>query len=70
MHLCGVRLVPNGTESGWQREYFTYRFGPPPAPNMRLGGQRPNPNQSEPDNAVLMQIYRDELLWRIPKVAS
>ena len=34
----GTRWRSNGT--GRQREYFTYRFDPPPGPDMRLGRHR------------------------------
>jgi hypothetical protein len=65
-HICGVRLVRNGT--GWQREYFTYRFDTPRRPDPRTGGPRPPPDDSAPDANVLDQIYRFELAWRVPKV--
>jgi hypothetical protein len=64
-NLCGVRVVPNG--SGWQREYFSYKFDPPPLPDMAHGGRRV-PDNSLPDANVLDVIFRTELVWRLPKV--
>jgi hypothetical protein len=68
-HVCGVRLVPNGG-AGWQKEYFTYAFDPPPGPDWKHGGRRPSPNREEPDNAVLDQIYRELLAPRLPRAVE
>jgi hypothetical protein len=68
--ICGMRAVnPEGT--GWQREYFSYQFDPPPrlgpptAANPRPGEGQPN---NGPDAADLDRLYRTELLPRLPKV--
>jgi hypothetical protein len=66
--ICGVRLVRNG--AGWRKDYFTYRFDPPPGPDLRMGGRRPHPNAAEPDSDVLDKIYREELAWRLPKAET
>ena len=56
----------------WQREFYPYEFaqkrnfGPPTMAN-------PHPDAGaacEPGAKVLDQIYRHELLWRIPRVEA
>jgi hypothetical protein len=65
-NICGLRVVHNGT--GWQREYFTYGFEPQSRPDPRVSGPRPPLDNSKPDSNVLDEIYRVELLWRVPRV--
>jgi hypothetical protein len=58
-NICVVRPVEHDGE--WQREYFTYRFAPAPRINPSRPGPWPEPDESEPDDKVLDQIYRHEL---------
>jgi hypothetical protein len=64
--ICGVRLARRGTKC--QREFFTYEFAPPQRPDASKSGPRPPPDNSKPDSTVLDEIYRHELIWRLPKV--
>jgi hypothetical protein len=64
--ICTVRAVNRG--SGWEREYLTYRF--PPARRVdasRSGPQLPL-DESEPTEEILNEIFRTELLKRLPRV--
>jgi hypothetical protein len=69
-HLAGARVVKNG--AGWQYELYSYDFAPrrhPGAPTLL----NPNPGADaarEPDAGVLDEIYRTELVLRLPKVES
>jgi hypothetical protein len=67
-HICGVRVVKNG--SGWEREYYSYRFAqlPHPGPPRAEDHDKPEAVTHEPDSTVLDDIYRHELLERLPKV--
>jgi hypothetical protein len=66
--ICGVRAVRR--DGGWWKEYFSYRFPPAARPDPTRGGLRPPPDKSEPDAAVLDQLYRVEVLSRVPKVEA
>jgi hypothetical protein len=69
-HIAGVRVV--NRDGVWQREYYSYAFAPKPRfgpPTMA----NPNPGAGagrEPDATVLDEIYRHELVLRLPKVES
>jgi hypothetical protein len=67
-NVCYMQVVPNG--SGWKCEYHPYAFGPPPRPNMRDGGVRPPPSLTEPDSTVIDEIYRTEIVKRLPRVVE
>ena len=68
-HIAAVRVVKNG--SGWRKEYYTYGFAPRPRPASPTMAN-PNPGAGtvlhEPDDKALDEIYRHELLWRLPRV--
>lgn len=66
--LCGVRAVRR--EGGWWKEYFSYRFPPAAGPDHTRGGLRPEPDKSQPDAAALDQLYRVEVLSRVPRVEA
>ena len=65
-HICAVRIVNRG--QGWQREFYSYRFAPARGHDPSLSGPQPPPDTSEPDDKVLEEIYRTELLLRLPRV--
>jgi len=66
--ICGVRAVHR--DGAWWKEYFSYRFPPAARPDPRLSGPQPAPDRSEPDAKVLDQLYRVELLPRVPKAEA
>jgi hypothetical protein len=65
--ICGVRVVvSNGVG---RKEFYSYEFAPtvrPGPPRWEDRRQQPGPTTG-PDDKALMQIYKDELLWRIPR---
>src|SRR5262245_13645807 len=64
-HICTARVVQSGSE--WEWEYRPFAFSSPPGPDFTRGGVRPEGNQ-EPDSTVLDEIYRIELVKRLPPV--
>ena len=64
--ICAEHIVKHGDR--WEREYYPYRFPPAARFNPLLSGPQPAPDTSEPDDKVLDEIYRTELLWRLPRV--
>jgi hypothetical protein len=59
------------TGAGWEHEYFSYRFDTLPHAGLPRAEDHGKPAESrEPDAAVLDELYRVELLWRIPKVGA
>ena len=53
----------------WQREFYPDEFAQPTPPTMA----NPHPDAGaarEPDAKVLDQIFRHELLWRLPRVEA
>jgi hypothetical protein len=54
----------------WRKEYHPFRFAPAARVDPTLSGPRPEPDQSEPDAKALDQIYRHELVQRLPRVKS
>jgi hypothetical protein len=65
-HICEARVV--NRDGTWRMEYRPFKFDP--AARYGGGGPRPPPDQSQPDSATLDQLYRHEILVRIPKVES
>ena len=64
-------MVKRGT--GWEREYYSYRFDPAPRPAPRtaeMGLQRSEIRTTEPDAKVLEEIYKNELVWRVPRAEA
>jgi hypothetical protein len=67
-HICGIKITShNGI---LKKEYFTYEFAPPRRHDATLSGPRPPPDNSLPDANVLDELYRHELVWRLPKVEA
>jgi hypothetical protein len=65
--IAGVRAVYR--DGSWQREYFSYRFDPPP----RRDQTKPAPDDDlypEPDANVLDDLYRRSLAPLLPKVVE
>ena len=66
-HIAAVRVV--NRDGVWRKEFFSYafapkpRFGPPTVANPRADKDTGH----EPDLEVLDQLFRHELLWRVPK---
>jgi hypothetical protein len=69
-HLCGERVVPNG--SGWKREYFAYQFAPAPRPGppTQESGLPQQARTTGPDDKVLRQIYLEEVVQLVPRVEA
>jgi hypothetical protein len=67
--ICKVRVVPNG-RGGWEREYLSFTFPPPPRPDPLHGMMRPSSNQDEPDSEVLMALYSVQLALRVPRAVE
>jgi hypothetical protein len=67
-HICGVRAAHR--DGAWWKEFFSYRFPPAARFDPTLGGPQPTPDRSEPDAKVLDQLYRVELLLRVPKAEA
>ena len=69
-HICGVRVVMNNGAA--RKEYFAYEFPARqrPEPPRQEDWGKPPKLEREPDAKVLEQIYRHELLWRLPKVET
>jgi hypothetical protein len=71
-HLCGERVVRNGT--GWVREKFTYPFAPKP-PRAAPTRANPNPDAGSelvpdaPDDKALVEVF-EELPSRLPRVVE
>ena len=63
-HVAAVRVVKR--DGVWQREFYSYEFAQKPnfGPPTSAGSER------EPDDKVLDEIFRHELLGRIPQVKS
>ena len=60
-HVAAVRVVKR--DGVWQREFYSYEFAQ--KPNFE-----PPTSEREPDDKVLDEIFRHELLGRIPQVKS
>ena len=69
-HICGARIINRGTREKphWGPEYFTFAFDHLPHPGPPRQGVPPPAAPLEPDAKVLEEIYRHELLWRLPRV--
>ena len=69
-HLCGERVVRNGT--GWVREKFTYPFAPKP-PRAAPTRASPNPHDADselvPDDKAIAEVI-EEVVWQLPRVAQ
>jgi hypothetical protein len=67
--IAYVKLVARA-DGKWQREYAPYWFAPQPRIDTSKPGPWPEPDETTPDDKVLDEIYRRELLWRLPRVQS
>jgi hypothetical protein len=59
-HIAAVRVVNVGTADPpiWQRQYYSFGF------------EQHADTAHEPDAKVLDELFRNELLWRLPKVVK
>jgi hypothetical protein len=67
-HVCGVRVVASNGMG--RKEYFPYRFDAPPhpgPPRWETGLQR-EARSTGPDAKTLEEIYKHELVGRLPRV--
>jgi hypothetical protein len=65
-HICRRRIVNRG--AGYEEEFFTYQFPPTRRFDHSISGPQPAPDESTPDDKVFDQIFRTELLKRLPRV--
>ena len=54
--------------AGYEEKFFTFGFLPARRHDPLLSGPEPPVDESEPDETVLLAIYRGELVKRLPKV--
>jgi hypothetical protein len=66
-HVCTVKFVNRG--SGWAKEYVAYKFLPAARFDpSRAGPPLPQVAATEPDDKVLDEIFRVELIKRLPRI--
>jgi hypothetical protein len=65
-HVCKACLINHGAR--WEWEYVPFAFAPARRFDPSLSGPQPPADESEPDAAVLEEIFRTELVKRLPRV--
>jgi hypothetical protein len=64
--IAAKRIVNRG--SGYEEEFFTYKFPPAARFDALLSGPQPLADTSAPDAEALEEIFRTELVKRLPRV--
>ena len=64
--MSGTEFAAN-RDGKWPREFFAYAFSPARRFDASLSGPQPAADTSEPDAEALNEIFRTELLKRLPR---